>query len=679
MALHIKDLLVAQQRLAEKDKQASEKERMSLEDLKKLMGVTAKNTEKTTDVLTAIELLNIHTNIAQQEQIKDEKTLIQEDEGVHTRLDDIKSTLERSLIESKIQSKTLEKLEKGSANPRDTMEATVEAERARDEEIKTLKQIRDKLDKGAEEKPEKDKKVGDGGIGGILAAAAVALGAAVGAIQGYVTSILRINKALLGAFDDIIHFLGKKFPSIFGGLRKLIMDIKITVVLGLGMIKDAFVDIFDKVKGVFSTIKDFFSGIIEKIMNSKVIKFISGIIETISSSFLSFFGEIGTEIKTIENAASPLTNIIKGVREGFGKFFGFFGDIFDFVRGIGSKFETFSTIFKSVGKIVSKLMWPLTVVMTIWDTVKGAIEGYEKEGIVGAISGAIEGLLSSIVTAPLDLLKGAVSWILEKFGFENASKFLDSFSFDDIMKQFVDAIFHPIDTIKKMFEGALEFFDKIYIPEIGFTIPVIDEKVSIGPFYPFRREKTEGESSASAPEGSKAKAPEAATPTQSAKAVTPVTAEPLKTVSKPNNEVMAAPNIQDTNVSVQVSAPETAERIKEKTFKAEYNKALGEGRTPEQAKMIADEAVKSATVSAPAPQTVQAIPPTATEATAVYNKSAENQKTAIENQGTASAPVVINAPSTVNNSSKQNITMPAPVRNQDSGYNRYVGKNIVFA
>ena len=71
--------------------------------------------------------------------------------------------------------------------------------------------------------------------------------------------------------------------------------------------------------------------------------------------------------------------------------------------------------------------------------------------------------------------------------------------------------------------------------------------------------------------------------------------------------------------------------------------------------------------------------PAANDASIVSGKSAENQKTAIDNQSAKSAPVVINAPSTVNNSSKQNITMPAPIRNEDSGYNRYVGKNIVFA
>ena len=68
---------------------------------------------------------------------------------------------------------------------------------------------------------------------------------------------------------------------------------------------------------------------------------------------------------------------------------------------------------------------------TLWDTVKGAIAGFEEGGIVGGISGAIKGFFNSLITAPLDMLKDAVAWVLDLFGFENAAKVLDSFSFTD--------------------------------------------------------------------------------------------------------------------------------------------------------------------------------------------------------------------------------------------------------
>lgn len=65
------------------------------------------------------------------------------------------------------------------------------------------------------------------------------------------------------------------------------------------------------------------------------------------------------------------------------------------------------------------------------------------------------------------------------------------------------------------------------------------------------------------------------------------------------------------------------------------------------------------------------------EATEVYKKSADNVAASTTQ---APQPVIISAPTTNNTSNqKQNIAMPRPVRNDDSGFNRYVSKNAVFA
>jgi hypothetical protein len=76
--------------------------------------------------------------------------------------------------------------------------------------------------------------------------------------------------------------------------------------------------------------------------------------------------------------------------------------------------------------------------------------------------------------------------------------------------------------------------------------------------------------------------------------------------------------------------------------------------------------------------TAKASAPAPAEANAVYRKSGDNAGAAAENNKSA-APVIINAPTSVNNSSsKQNITMPAPTRNTDNGLNTYVQKNTMF-
>jgi hypothetical protein len=68
--------------------------------------------------------------------------------------------------------------------------------------------------------------------------------------------------------------------------------------------------------------------------------------------------------------------------------------------------------------------------------------------------------------------------------------------------------------------------------------------------------------------------------------------------------------------------------------------------------------------------------PAPTAANAVSEKSASNAEAAGK-PAQASGAVVVNAPTNVN-SSKQNITMPAPVRNNDSGFNRYTSSRFIY-
>ena len=686
-AVHLKDLIKAQQQQEAAKNQ--NQERMSMAEFKKLMGLTSENTKKTTEVLGKIETLSVQSNSAQQEQVEKTSALLEKDEGTHTRLDDIKATLDKTLKEAKNQTQTLEKIDKASETPKATMEQDVEGERVRDETLKTLKDISGKLSGKGEKK---DTKQEPGSLGGILAAAAVALGAIVGSISGYAKAIIRINKALFGAFEAAVAFLGNKWPKIFGGLQKLLFNIEATFVIGLEMVKDKFAVIIEKAMGVINVIRDFFSSVISKLMNSKVVKYILEVVESITGVFKGFFGSIGKEIKVIESVASPLVDIIKSIRNGFGKFFGFFEEMFAFIKGTGKTFSAFSTIFGAVSKIVSKLMLPLTIIMTVWDVVKGAMEGYEKEGVIGMISGAIKGLISSIVTAPLDLLKGLASWILDIFGFDKASKFLDSFSFDDIMKGFIDAIFHPIDTIKSIFTKVMDFFENFEIPEIGFTIPVINKKVSIGPFHPFKKEDSgkgaapSAGASAASPAKAEGKASElgakpALTEAGKAQAATP--AQTAANEGRAPGDTRVAKTAEKDKTSVMVTvAGEPVQPGKPLTDKqvavVESQMRLGNEPSPEVKKAydLAKSGAK-ATGAGPA-DTSTAQAPAPTEASAVYNKSADNAQASVNNQGGSSAPVVVNAPVTTNVKSDQNISMSAPVRNQDRGFNRYMQKNSVF-
>ena len=677
MALHMKDLIAAQEKLAASDKQKQgEPERMSIADFKKMMGMNQDSSKKQVELLTKIESLNVQSNSVQQDTAEQTKAIVEKDDGTHSRLDDIKATLQKGLVETKNQTKTLEKLEKAS-EVKPSMESTVEAERDRAEQLKLLKKIADKDDKG---KTEEKKKTEGSGLGGLATAIAIALGGIVGAISGYVKAIVKMNKLLFSAIESAIVGLGKFFPS----LKKMLFNIEVTFVLGLEMIKEAFGNFIKKALKVFDGVKDFIGGILGKLMNSDVMKTIVSTFTKVIEGVKSFFAPISDAFKVMEETSTPIRKAIGWVM-GHIKTFG------EFFSEIGTKLSMFSKLFKAVAVVAEKIAFPLTVIMTIWDVVKGAIEGFKKEGIVGAISGAIKGLISSLITAPLDMLKDAVSWILDIFGFDSASKFLDSFNFDDMMKAYVDAIFHPIDTIKAMFNGILDFFDKLEIPEIGFTIPIIDKKVSIGPFRPFKGASATptaptsaggatAQPAAKVADGAGAKSPAPATGSPDASKATPAAqAETATKISKPNGDTrLAAPSAApDTTVNVAVSTPKTADRVQSDSYKKAYTEAIAAGKTPQQAETLALKASQAASpAAAAAPQTAAPSAPVPTEANAVYNKSAENAGAA--QQGPAAAPVIVNAPSTVNNTSKQNISLPAPTRNEDSGYNRYIGRNVVF-
>ena len=555
------------------------------------------------------------------------------DTGAHARLDHIKSTLDKSLNTQKDILATFEKIS-NTKSDQPTVEQTVEAQRLTEENNKLLKQLVENTEP-KQEKEEEKKKEDPGLLGGIGTALAIALGSVAGMIQAQIKAIKFFTNLFVegvSKFGTMLETALVKLSKWFPSIKNVLFEIEATFVITMHNIKEFFNGIGKKAKSIFDSIEYFIGNTLSKVMKSDVVKNVVSAFENVVNGVKAFFAPLTKEFAIIEESSGAIQKVVQFVQSKIAAFKEFF-------EIIGTKMGNFAKIFSSTAKIVSKLAFPLTVIMTIWDTVKGALEGYEKEGIVGLFSGAIKGLISSLVTAPIDMLKDAVSWILNMFGFDKAAKFLDSFSFDDIMKKFVDAVFHPIDTIKAMFETISKFFENFTIPEIGFTIPFINKKVSIGPFQPFKSDK---------PAEAKPESGSGDTATKSS--VTSTASAPSPTASK---EATANP-----------------------AYKSAYDSAIAQGKTPEEAKAIAE---KSTTAGvAPAPATAAGAAAPSNDANAVYSKSSDNQQAAINNQG-STGPITVSAP-TINNTStnKQNIAAPQPVRNDDSGFNRYTRQNMVM-
>lgn len=152
--------------------------------------------------------------------------------------------------------------------------------------------------------------------------------------------------------------------------------------------------------------------------------------------------------------------VSQGIMDNLMPIFRFFGNLFssaktaiDFIAdsGIGKLIGTLGTILK-------KIFFPIGLIFTAYDTVKGAIEGYEEGGVLGALGGAIKGLLASVVGAPLDLLRSGVAWILDKVGLTGAAEFLEGFNVTDIIGTAIESI--PI-LFKSAVNGLLETVAKI--------------------------------------------------------------------------------------------------------------------------------------------------------------------------------------------------------------------------
>lgn len=312
--------------------------------------------------------------------------------------------------------------------------------------------------KGDQLEAERETKVGsDAAKGGFLGALAEKLPFA-GFLNGLLPIIAGIAGALVASFNEFANDLARTFASIFV-LDKLRDGINALRLLfsaegSIGKFFMQFTKTFDEATmrwkdatGKFTTAPGRFVQAVQGITRA----FDNGIdilrtflkSNILTGGFVMIAEEIGKLVKLI---TAPLIGgaklITTGIMDNVMPIFRFFGSIFsgaktavDFIAdsGIGKLLGT-------LGSVLKKIFLPIGLIFTAYDTVKGALAGYEEDGIAGAIGGAVKGLINSIIGAPLDLLRQAVAWIAGKFGFEDAKEQLEGFSFTDIISRTLDSI-----------------------------------------------------------------------------------------------------------------------------------------------------------------------------------------------------------------------------------------------
>jgi hypothetical protein len=305
-----------------------------------------------------------------------------------------------------------------------------------------------------------------GGIGAIIAGLAVALGTISGLFKAWIRTLetfaelFRLDKLAALFNEKVLVPIGEFFGGIASSIRGAASKAVDEVIAAFEIVKSkageitsrvatAIEEAIEAIKGGFKNL-----GIGEKF--TATLNFFKEALGPLIRPFEEAAAFIG-QMASADGVASKFSGIFKSIREFFNPVITLLEDAKGVIGTLLESVGRFSGLFKFVSTAVERLAWPLMVIMGVWDSVSGAIEGYKQEGFVGAVKGAITGLFNSIVGEPLNLLKDISSWLLKKMGFDNASKILDSFSFTDIFKKLVDAVFDPlsllIDEIAKMFKS----------------------------------------------------------------------------------------------------------------------------------------------------------------------------------------------------------------------------------
>ena len=253
---------------------------------------------------------------------------------------------------------------------------------------------------------------------------------AAGLLAGFVTGLVG---EYMRVFGKVLKPIANLFTKEGGILSKIITGVK------AGFTN--FIDFFVKLKALIT----------ENTIVSKVI----GTVQKGWRLFTGYLSGIGSLFSEVASLWGKLFGSGGG---GFlSKFFGYF-------KAIGERLGIFFKLGKTLGRLLAKIALPIQVVLSIFDTITGALDGWNNtEGsyldkFIGALKGGLTGLLNGLIGGLLDLLKDGVSWVLRAIGLDDAADALDSFSFQDLIRDAIDGLIEMIMTPVRMIEDLVKAF-----------------------------------------------------------------------------------------------------------------------------------------------------------------------------------------------------------------------------
>jgi len=268
---------------------------------------------------------------------------------------------------------------------------------------------------------------GGAGLGTVLGAAALGIGVAAGALLAWGKTI----KAYFKLFTTAKF--RKSLAAVLDGWKTSIKGLKSRMALKVTNIGVALAAFFDDLKMKLTPSAE---GPLAKI-GARIANFYKIISDSIFESWKGVGTRIGTIFTRIRTIITEI--VMKPIRL-----------VRSFFTTIGTHVGKFGSLVKSIAGTLGKAFVPLGIIMVAWDTIMGALDGFNEgsgviEGLFLGLKGALDGFVTSLFTVPMDLIKDMVSWVLKKFGFDEASDTLDSFSFTDLWKSMTQGIYDFLD------------------------------------------------------------------------------------------------------------------------------------------------------------------------------------------------------------------------------------------
>lgn len=415
-----------------------------------------------------------------------------EDDSLKKSMVSLQSSIEKLIKAIQENTIALTKGKSKSTQALDLSENQIEDKKISDYQTRLLEKIEentreDKTDK--DEKEQKPKKTNLNQLALLGTLLAASLGAIAGVLVGQAKVMMGALKLLYKMIptklvEAVVNAV-RRIPQILNDMvTKVMINIEYAFRIVIDLFKNRFPRTFKAIEDAVLGFKTFFVNVFDRAR--KIAVFLGEVISTIGdkivkafmilkNGFMSYFVQPITEgVKLISEGSASIGN---GIR----KAGSFIEGIKDFFVGIGNWLGNFAKVFKGALKIASAITVPITIIMGLFDGITEAIKGYEKDGIWGGILGFITGVINSVIGSFMDLIKDIISWVLNKLGFDEASKFLDSFSFSGMIKDFIAMFLHPVDTIRDMLVSLTKWLADIKIPEFS----ILGKK--FGPWFPFKK------------------------------------------------------------------------------------------------------------------------------------------------------------------------------------------------